>query len=169
MDYEGLDIREILKHKKAVVVFDIDGTLLSYNYGKRYAHHEADIAEDEERFLKADIYKNAKGIPLIRKYIKRHSDNIYLCLSKEPHGQENSKAKRIEQYYGIRARNCHFAIDIDGKISYLQRLRDDYGFAMPIIYIDDNDDTLMAVEKELHYADIYTAHVTIFFEEGGCL
>jgi len=94
--------KNCLKHKNALLVFDIDGVLSSYNYGKLTAHHELDGELSEAEFRKIDLYATAKGIPAIRDFIRGLDiDNVY-CLSMEPHGHEASKTKFVHDYYGIK-------------------------------------------------------------------
>lgn len=155
-----LDVRTILQCMKCIVVFDMDGVLISYNYGKKTAHHEYDIAGNQQAMNSIDIYKNARGIPVIKKYIDSHQQNTYYCLSKEPHGLEESKSNFANKYYNIQKSNCNFVKMNYDKIQVLDRLSKTA--ELPLVYIDDNDEVLRKVEEML--PNIYTAHVTIFFE-----
>ena len=154
---------ELLQQPDMVTVFDIDGTLFSYNYGTRKAHHDLDTGMDEEEFRKIDMYAEAKGLPVIREYLRGRDLSRCYCLSMEPHGHEEGKAEAIRAYYGIPVQNCIFVDRSEDKVQKLLELSRRIGCPHgKLVYIDDNELVLRQVEEE---TDFITAHVTIFFEE----
>ncbi|MBR5115786.1 MAG: hypothetical protein IK096_01855 [Lachnospiraceae bacterium] len=151
---------EILRKADTIAVFDVDGTLFSYNYGTFHAHHDLDDPENEETFRKIDMYADAKGLPVIRDYIREHgTDHIY-CLSMEPHGHEAQKSAALNRYYGIAPDHCLYVNHSDQKAAELQKLIERLDAVGRAVYIDDNESVLRQIEQQ---TTVFTAHVTIFF------
>ena len=151
-----------LQDKNALLVFDIDGVLSSYNYGKLTAHHELDGALTEDEFRKIDLYASARGIPVIRDFIRTLDiDNVY-CLSMEPHGPEVSKTQFVHDYYGILESHCRYVEDAGDKVAVLNELYAEHNEKSFFCYIDDNAQVLRNVQNNTRFN---TAHVTLFFED----
>ena len=96
-------IWEILHRPETVVFFDIDGTLTSYNYGERHAHHELDYTPE---FRDVNIYADCKRLKPLYDYIQGHDLSRIYCISREPHGHEAWKSEMVERLYGIPASHC---------------------------------------------------------------
>ncbi|MCR4655629.1 MAG: hypothetical protein K5770_05300 [Lachnospiraceae bacterium] len=156
-------IWEILNRADTILVFDIDGTLISYNYGEYRAHHELDDIRTEEEFSRIDMYNGSRGIPVIRDFLKtKDMDNIY-CLSMEPHRHDVSKKKAVSTYYGILPSHVFLVEDHSQKPVLLKEIADmTLNGTNKLVFIDDNSKVLRAVEEQTPY---YTAHVSIFFED----
>ncbi len=156
-------IWEILKQPDTVLVFDIDGTLISYNYGEYRAHHELDNIVSEEEFTKVDMYNGSRGIPVIRDFLKGKDLNRVYCLSMEPHRHELSKKTAVNLYYGIDPSHIYLVEDHSMKPATLERIAEIAGVEENrLIFIDDNSKVLRSVEEQTPF---YTAHVSIFFED----
>ncbi len=156
-------IWEVLRNPETTLVFDIDGTLISYNYGEFRAHHELDRAETEEVFRDVDIYNGCRGIPVIRDFLNtRNLDRVY-CLSMEPHQHDVSKRRAVNIYYGIKPSNVFLVDDHSEKPEALRKIAELAGADRNnLVFIDDNSMVLRRVEEE---TDFLTAHVSIFFED----
>lgn len=145
-----------LQKRNTPVVFDIDGTLTSYNYGKMHAHIEG----DEEEF--PDIYKEARPLPLIQKYFRCHGTENIWCVSKELHELEASKSAFVQRYYGLEPRKIFYAKNDAIKLQILETLKERLLKEKPTpVYVDDDERFLAEVEEKTGF---YTAHVTLFFE-----
>ena len=160
-------LKSVLSDPKTLVVFDIDGTLSSYNYGDYHCHHEKDTLETKDEFDQIDVYMTARRIPVIVEYIKEHIryGGRVFALSKEPHGREESKRRFCKIAYGINPSDVYCVKENVGKIDKLREWSEAYKVLEPeghIVFIDDNEQVLRMVEDN---TDVYTAHVTIFFEE----
>ena len=154
---------KILQKPDTVVVFDVDGTLFSYNYGTYHAYHDLD---DGRAVIDFDFYKDAKSIPVIREYVDRHGIYQCYCLSQETHGLEECKSNAIERLYRIpRDRHIYTKKPAD-KVVELKKIRSAISKNRYIVFVDDKDDTL-GIARDYFKTDpsVCTAHVTIFFEE----
>ncbi len=156
-------IWEIINKPDTVLVFDIDGTLISYNYGEYRAHHELDNINTEEEFSRIDMYNGSRGIPVIRDFLKTKDMNNIYCLSMEPHRHDISKKKAVYSYYGIMPSHIYLVEDHSRKPELLEKIaRMTLKDENKLVFIDDNSKVLRAVEEQTPY---YTAHVSIFFED----
>ena len=153
---------DYLNSNENAIVFDVDGTLFSYNYGTFTAHHDLDKAEFENDFKNVNMYKDAKGIPVIREFIKKKDiDNIFV-LSREPHGHQMDKTQALIEYYGINPKNCFYVDNDEDKVKVLFKIHKKT--KKDLVFIDDSEPVLRFVEENTNFV---TAHVTIFFEEGA--
>ncbi len=156
-------IWEKLNDPETTLVFDIDGTLISYNYGEFRAHHELDRAETEEEFRSVDIYNGCRGIPAIRDFLKNRDPQHVYCLSMEPHQHDVSKKKAVHMYYGILPSHVFLVEDHSEKPGVLKKIAEASGADQNnLVFIDDNSMVLRRVEEETGFS---TAHVTVFFED----
>ena len=155
-------IWELLNAPETVLVFDIDGTLISYNYGEYRAHHKLDQASTEEEFKGIDIYNGCRGIPVIREFLQGRDLSRVYCLSMEPHEHDVSKRRAIHQYYGIAPSHIYLVADHSEKPATLTQIAKEFGENTKVVFIDDNSKVLRAVEEQTPFS---TAHVSIFFED----
>lgn len=156
-------IWEVLTDPEAILVFDIDGTLISYNYGEFKAHHELDGVLTEEEFRTVDMYNGSRGIPVIRDFIRTRDPERIYCVSMEPHRHDESKIKAVNLYYGIHPSKIFLVEDHSQKPGMLKKIAELSGvYKNKLVFIDDNSTVLRRVEEETPYL---TAHVSVFFED----
>ncbi len=154
-------IWELLHEPDTVVIFDIDGTLTSYNYGEYQAHHESDPSPE---FRDINIYADCKRLAPLYDYIKGHDMNRIYCISREPHGHEKWKSEMVNRLYGIPEDHCYYTLDPDAKPSIAKMIVTDNFKDLPpykVVCIDDNDVTLGIYMRETGFS---TAHPMIFME-----
>ncbi len=158
-------IGEYIKNTNCPIVFDMDGTLTSYNYGTYNAFHDKDHAGNAGsiEYLNEHIYKSiVKPIPVIADFLKAKDMKNIFVLSKETHGQEADKRWFAQKYYGILPEQCFFTSSPEDKIDVLNKVLPKYFVTNNTpVYIDDYAEFLSDVRDKTKY---YTAHVTIFFE-----
>lgn len=154
---------DILQDKKAVVVFDIDGTLTSYSYGEYHAHHELDRGT-AEAFRSVDIYSGCGGIKPLQDYIEQHDPARIFTLSMEPHGHEAQKTDMVGRLYGIYPGNCFYVKDSAEKPKAVISIIDDHFPDIDprmVVCVDDNESTLRMYEEKTPFC---TAHPLLFVE-----
>ncbi len=152
---------ELLNEADTVVLFDVDGTLTSYNYGEYHAHHELDFTP---QFRDVNIYADCKRLLPMYNYIQKHGTDRIFCISKEPHGHEQWKSEMLGRLYGIPADHCFYTLGYDGKPVIAQRIIDDrFPGLSPekVVCIDDSDTALEMYMKQTRFR---TAHPMIFME-----
>ena len=154
-------IWKILHEENTVVFFDIDGTLTSYNYGEKHAHHELD---GTPAFRDVNIYADCKRLEPLYTYIKGHDVNRLFCISREPHGHEAWKSEMVERLYGIPASHCFYTLEAKDKPEIVKKKVEELFPGIDpssVVLMDDNDDTLGMYMEKTPYC---TAHPMIFME-----
>ncbi len=154
-------IWKILHEEDTVVFFDIDGTLTSYNYGEKHAHHELD---GTPAFRDVNIYADCKRLEPLYTYIKGHDVNRLFCISREPHGHEAWKSEMVERLYGIPASHCFYTLEAKDKPEIVKKKVEELFPGIDpsaVVLMDDNDDTLGMYMEKTPYC---TAHPMIFME-----
>ena len=154
-------VLEYITNNDCPIVFDLDGTLSSYNYGEYQANSDLD-GVDDKLFFDEHIYLTvAKPIPVIQEFLKKKNmDNIYL-LSMEHGNKEEEKIEFVVGNYRFKRENCHFTKTFEEKIDILNKLEKEFRSNLTPVFIDDYAELLREVRDKTNY---YTAHVTLFFE-----
>ena len=154
-------IWELLHDPETVVLFDIDGTLTSYDYGEYHAHHELDYTPE---FRAVNIYADCKRLKPLYDYITEHGVERCFCISREPHGHEAWKSEMVRRLYGIPEDHCYYTLEAGRKPEIAKEIIKKYFPGLnpgKVICMDDNDDTLGMYMKETEFC---TAHPMIFME-----
>ena len=152
---------ELLNRDDTVVLFDVDGTLTSYNYGEYHAHHELDFTPE---FRDVNIYADCKRLIPMYNYIQKHGTDRIFCISKEPHGHEKWKSEMLGRLYGIPESHCYYTLEYDEKPALAERIVNEHFGDFPpekVVCIDDSDVTLGMYMKQTKFC---TAHPMIFME-----
>ena len=157
-------IKELIKDPKTVLVFDIDGTMAVYEYG-RYNHNVCS-EYNWKNFKNIDkLYDKAKPIKPVQEFIQNHRpiNHIYVC-SQDLESSHEAKRNFIRNNYpAIHSDNICFVNKKEDKLLYLKLLKlkyypdlDDRYFVM----IDDNPDILTYIQDNSQFS---TMHISSFF------
>lgn len=156
-------IKELLKDKKSVLVFDIDGVLAVLEFGK-YNHYYASD-EDWDKFVEDNnLYTEDKVSKKMQEFLKDiDKDRVYVITQIGTDKEGIYKKEYAEKYYGIKPENIYFVYRNNDKISKLNEIRnkhpevEDY----QVIMIDDTPDVLTDVQLKTKYS---TAHISSFLD-----
>lgn len=156
-------IKELLKDKKSVLVFDIDGVLAVLEFGK-YNHYYASD-EDWDKFVEDNnLYTEDKVSKKMQEFLKDIDKNrVYVITQIGTDKEGIYKKEYAVKYYGIKPENIYFVYRNNDKISKLNEIRnkhpevEDY----QVIMIDDTPDVLTDVQLKTKYS---TAHISSFLD-----
>ncbi len=156
-------IKELLKDKNSVLVFDIDGVLAILEFGE-YNHYYASD-EDWDKFVEDNnLYTEDKVSKKMQEFLKDTDKNRVYVITQIGIDKEGTyKKEYAEKYYGIKPENIYFVYRNNDKISKLNEIRnkhpevEDY----QVIMIDDTPDVLTDVQLKTKYS---TAHVSSFLD-----
>ena len=151
----GLILKKLLADD-VIVVFDIDGTLATYEFGA-----ECHVACDDsvwDTFVKENQpYSKMKAVPQIAQFIHdKGTDNVYVCSVAADY-ERDDKGGFVHSQYGIP--NDH-VIFVDSKKDKTDVLRKLGQGGKRVAIVDDTVATLEMVYKETGYM---TVHVSSFF------
>ncbi len=156
-------IKELLKDKNSVLVFDIDGVLAVLEFGK-YNHYYASD-EDWDKFVEDNnLYTEDKVSKKMQEFLKDIDKNrVYVITQIGTDKEGIYKKEYAVKYYGIKPENIYFVYRNNDKISKLNEIRnkhpevEDY----QVIMIDDTPDVLTDVQLKTKYS---TAHISSFLD-----
>ena len=157
-------IKELLKDKNSVLVFDIDGVLAILEFGE-YNHYYASD-EDWDNFVNGDnnLYTEDKVSKKMQSFINTlNKKRVYVITQIGVEKEGQYKKEYAEKYYGILPENVFFVYRNNDKISRLDEIRskhpeiEDY----QLIMIDDTPDVLTDVQLKTKYS---TAHISSFLD-----
>jgi len=169
-------VKEILSDPRAVVIFDIDGTLTEYTYGERTLMPKGMDGSNldqmstcsglREMAKTRDIYSEVEALPAIKDYIDRHgTDRIFVC-SVEMEGREKEKISMCERVYGIPASHVCFVQDevfrAEEKTLVIDTIRRKYFPELEPKWFVMVDDSSHLLRKMTAISDYSTALVTVF-------
>lgn len=157
-------IKELLKDKESVLVFDIDGVLALLEFGE-YNHYYASD-EDWDDFVNNDnnLYTEDKVSRKMQEFLKDKDKNrIYVITAIGVNKEGSYKKEFVEKYYGINPNNVYFVDRNNDKVSKLFEIKKKYpelkGYQ--IIMIDDTPEILTDIQET---TDFSTAHISSFLD-----
>lgn len=153
------EVLEYLKKDDVAVVFDIDGVLAAFEFGK--LHHNGCFDDDWEEFVKNEKpYDKVRAIPQIQKFVRdKGIKNVYACSVSEDYEKENKSAFVVREY-GIPQENIVFVKEKTKKIDFLKELAEKMGGEDKVALVEDTVKTLNQIYDN---TDMITVHVTSFF------
>lgn len=156
-------IEKLLKSKDAVLIFDVDGVLAAYEFGKR--NHNACNDEDWQKlFEESSVYENIRPIKTIKKWLKKYGnpDRTFVCTKSYTDAETEDKVKFVTKNYPIKTENVFAVKTDDEKLEVLKKIHNDI---FPdtkekyIIMIDDTINVLSNIQENSNYS---TAHISSF-------
>lgn len=140
-----------------IVVFDIDGTLVAYDYGD--GRHSMEGWEESFSDKENNPYAKAKGIHIFQKIIEAiGAENVYACSVADDY-ELKAKSDFVTREYGVSKEHHLFCHKKEEKIALLKKIKDEYP-GWQIVFVDDTVGTLDLVYKAL--PDVITLHNSLF-------
>ena len=102
-------IKELLKDKNSVLVFDIDGVLALLEFGE-YNHYYASD-EDWDKFVNNDnnLYTEDKVSKKMQEFLKdKDKSKIYVITAIGVNKEGIYKKEYVEKYYNIKPNNVYY-------------------------------------------------------------
>lgn len=152
---------DYLLDKETIIVFDIDGVLVAYEFGD--CRHGVDDKMWEDSFTEDDNpYIQAAPIPMLQEFIKKKGiDNVYVCSQASLHEKE-PKLNFVKNNYGIPKDHVFFVENKTEKINVLRLLKESRN--VPECRIALVEDTVKTLDSILQCGDYVTVHISSFFD-----
>lgn len=156
-------IKELLKDKNSILVFDIDGVLALLEFGE-YNHYYASD-EDWDKFVENhNLYTEDKVSKKMQEFLKCiDKERVYVITQIGIDKEGQYKKEYVEKYYEINPNNVYFVYRNNDKISKLNEIKSKHPEVRDyqVIMIDDTPDVLTDVQLKTKYS---TAHVSSFLD-----
>jgi len=157
-------IKELLKEKNSVLVFDVDGVLALLEFGEYNHYYMSD--EDWDNFVNEDnnLYTEDKVSKKMQAFLKdKDKSKIYVITAIGVNKEGEYKKEYVSKYYGIKPENVYYVDRNNDKVSKLIEIKkkhpeiEDYKLVM----IDDTPDILTDIQET---TDFSTAHISSFLD-----
>ncbi len=157
-------IKELLKEKNSVLVFDVDGVLALLEFGEYNHYYMSD--EDWDNFVNGDnnLYTEDKVSKKMQEFLKdKDKSKIYVITAIGVNKEGEYKKEYVSKYYGIKPENVYYVDRNNDKVSKLIEIKkkhpeiEDYKLVM----IDDTPDILTDIQEHTNFS---TAHISSFLD-----
>ena len=155
-------IQDLLRDKKSILVFDVDGVLAPIEYGE-YNHFLYDDEEWNKITESGDeSYDKVKPIKTMQNFLKdKNLDNIYVITRVMNNKEFLQKQAFLKKNYNIKEDNCYMVFKDRDRVLLLDEIKEKYP-DLPnhyIVAIDDNVDNLNYIMNNSNYS---TVHISSF-------
>lgn len=160
---ENLTLNDILEDNRTIYVFDIDGTLTRFAYGRR--NHS--VCRSEEWASKdhySNLYQHVPPIRSMQRFIEMIDINkVYINSKAESRKEVLEKIEFCERHYNIKPSNMYFALESnEEKLEILNKIKEKTGIDEEyIILVDDNVAVLDYVYENSNFT---TVHISYFLD-----
>lgn len=151
--YEN-SIENILKNKRTVYVFDVDGTLTDFNYHLRTFNTQIEIPND---------YNYIRPLKTMQRFIsKLNLDNVYICSRSIFDEECKSKTKFLQEHFNIKEENIYYVQNNKDKLEVFKSIQKITGIEDELlVIIEDHPGVLNDVLENTNYSEL---HVSYFIE-----
>lgn len=161
MEKWNSNLQELLKKDK-VVVFDIDGTLLKYEFGDGI-HTACNNNVWEQFVIENEPYKHVSGVQVFKEFINDKlaaGGAVYVCSRSEEYEKEQKKEAVLREYSNIPPENIIFVASKKDKLEAVRSIAKIRGVSENnMVIVDDSVDTLDYIYEN---SAIMTVHITTF-------
>lgn len=147
-------IKQVLKNRETVYVFDVDGTLTDFNYSVRAFWSPTE---------KPVSYDNVRPLKTMQKLIsKLDRDKVFVCSRVTLEGESETKEKFLIKNFNIRPDNIYFVKENDGKVEALKKIQERTKVEDELLLmVEDSTEVLYDVLTNTNYSNL---HVSYFIE-----
>lgn len=145
------NLKQILKNKYTIYIFDIDGTLTDFNYDTRA------FAEQIER---STDYKQIRPLKTLQEFIsKLNMDNVYSCSRSIFPEERQSKTEFLVKNYHIKPENIFYVHRNEDKIDVIKKIWEKTGVDSELILVvEDNPSILDRITLETNFSNMHISY-----------
>ena len=157
-------IKELLKDKNSILVFDIDGVLALLEFGEYNHYHLVSDDEWNDACENNNFYTEDKVSKRMQDFIStRDISNVYVIsrVCNEP--EIKHKIDYVKKYYGILEDHVYCVLNENSKLKEFENIRNKYKDKedKQIIMIDDSTPVLTEIQEKTGCS---TAHISSFLD-----
>lgn len=157
-------IKELLKDKESVLVFDVDGVLAVLEFGERNHYYASDEAWDKIVASNMNFYTEDKVSKKMQEFLQDIDKNrVYVITAIGGDREVEFKKDFLNKYYGIFFDHVYFVGRNGSKVDKLNEIKKEYPDLdnEHFIMIDDNPEVLADIQNQTMYS---TAHISSFLD-----
>jgi len=157
-------IKQLLKEKDSVLIFDVDGVLALLEFGEYNHYYYSD--DDWDKFVDSgnNLYTIDKVSKKMQDFLKdKDKSRVYVITAIGINKEGEYKKEFVEKYYGINKDNVYFVNRNNDKRSKVIEIKEKYKDLedYKIIMIDDTPDILTDIQENTNFS---TAHISSFLD-----
>lgn len=157
-------IKDLLRSKDSVFVFDVDGVLALLEFGE-YRHYELTdeewaIANDEGK----NFYTKSLVSPKMQKFIEtKNKKNVYCITAIYNDAEVQNKIEFLKHYYNIPKSHIFFVEDSTQKVDALFSIKEKYPDLedWKVVMVEDTVDNLNLIMEKTPFS---TVHISSFLD-----
>lgn len=160
---ENLTLNDILEDSRTIYVFDIDGTLSRFAYGKRN-HSVCRSEEWSSQSNYSNLYQHVPSIRSMQRFIGMlDKEKVFINSKAESRKEVLEKIEFCEKHYNIKQSNMYFALESnEEKLEILNKIKEKTGVDEEyIILVDDNVAILDYIYENSNFT---TVHISYFLD-----
>ena len=157
-------IKELLKDKDSVLVFDIDGVLAALEFGEYNHYLLNDNDWNKATSSGMNFYNEDKVCDKIKTFLSdKDMSRIYVITTVGNNNEGEFKKEFANKYYNIPKDNVHCVEDNSRKVIELMKIKEEYPELddYKIVMIDDTVSILSDIMEKTKFS---TAHVSSFLD-----
>ncbi len=157
-------IKELLKDKNSILVFDVDGVLAILEFGDHTHYEMNDELWQEANAKGINYYTEEKVSKKMQKFLKnKNMSNIYVITTVGNNNEGEFKREYVNKYYNIKKENVIYVKDNSEKTTEIIKIKEKYPHKLDeqIIMIDDTTDILSDIMEKTSFS---TAHISSFLD-----
>lgn len=157
-------IQDLLKDKKSILVFDVDGVLAPIEDGEYNHYSDSDEEWAKKLETEIDFYSKVRPIKIMQDYLKdKDMEKVYV-ITKVMHNKEFlQKQSFLKKNYNINEDNCYMVFKDRDKLLILEEIKDKYPDLDDhyIVFVEDTVENLTYVMNNSNFS---TVHITSFMK-----
>lgn len=157
-------IQDLLKDKKSILVFDVDGVLAPIEDGEYNHYSDSDEEWSKKLETEIDFYSKVRPIKIMQDYLKdKDMERVYV-ITKVMHNKEFlQKQSFLKKNYNINEDNCYMVFKDRDKLLILEEIKDKYPDLDDhyIVFVEDTVENLTYVMNNSKFS---TVHITSFMK-----
>ncbi len=157
-------IQNLLKDKKSVIIFGVDGVLARMEFGEHT--HSINDEETWDKLIESgiELYQDVRPFKTMQNFLKgKNMDNIYVITKVTNNKEFLQKLSFLKSNYNIKEDNCYMVFKDKDKLLLIDEIKEKYPDLDDkyIIFVEDSIDTLNYVMLNSEYS---TMHISSFLE-----
>ena len=154
-------IKDLFNNENTVYFFDVDGVLVSYDFGE-YNHNFANDETWEKAISEINFYANKRPINTFQKFLAdKNMERVYVLTKVSNTEEESQKKELVYKNYGIKGANVLIVLKNEDKLTKMMEIKKKYP-SLEDKYFVMIDDSVEVLNWIMEHSNFSTVHVSSF-------